>query len=75
MCGFNQPEWFFLVWIVVVSNQILVSFYKKKSRIQSETKFFLGIVISNHKNVHFWTSFRIQTEESLPFRDLNFPNK
>ena len=27
MCGFNQSEWIFLIWIVVVSNQILVSFY------------------------------------------------
>ena len=27
MCGFNQSERIFLIWIVVVSNQILFSFF------------------------------------------------
>ena len=27
MCGFNQSEWTFLIRIVVVSNQISISFY------------------------------------------------
>ena len=27
MCGFNQSEWIFLIWIVAVSNHISVSFF------------------------------------------------
>ena len=35
----------------------------------------LHLVESNHKNVHFCSSCRIQSVKSLPFKELNRPKK
>ena len=67
MCGFNQSEWIFLIWIVVVSNQILVSFYgiliENSCPIENKAPFytlsfpitkmfiFVQVVVSNQRNL------------------------
>ena len=78
MCGFNQSELIFLIWIIVVFNHISASFLKN-SYIKDVSNWnqssILDIVVSNHKNDHFCSSCRIQSEESLLFKGLNLPNK
>ena len=67
MCGFNQSEWIFLIWIVLVSNQILISFYgiliENSCPIRNSAPFytfsfqitkkfiFVQIVVSNQRNL------------------------
>ena len=81
MCGFNQSELVFFVWIVVVANQTLATFHgalgQKLCPIGNKAPFWLllHLVVSKHKNVQFCFSCRIQSDKFLPFKDLNFPNK
>ena len=74
MWGFNQSEWIFLIWIVVASNKISVSFYGLliEKSCQPEVKLHFGYCHFNHK-ISFCSSCRIQSEEL--FEDLNLSNK
>ena len=76
MCGFNQSEWIFFIWIVLVSNQILVSFYgiliENSCPIGNKAPFWL-LSFPITQKIHFCSGCRIQSED--PFKDLNLPNK
>ena len=58
MCGINQSELVFPMWISVVANHITASFYgvlaQKLCTIGNKAPIWvlLHIVVSNHKNVH-----------------------
>ena len=71
MYGFNQSEIVFRVWSVVLDNQNLASFdgiFGQKSFPIGNTAPFwvlLHIVVSDHKNSHFCSSCRIQSEVQI----------